>query len=739
MTFEHRVAIVGAGVAGLSVARLLRARPELDVVVFEATDRAGGVVRTTHVDGFMREHAANAFMSGVPGGAVELADELGVAMQEASKVARRRWIYVRGELKPLPTNPFEAVTSDLISWRGKLVAAMEPLRRSRKKSADESVYEFARRRLGDEVARTVVAPFVTGIYAGDAAELSVGAGFPQLAELESRGGLVRGLVKTVRDRRRRSAAEGRPSTGPRMFAPIGGAQDLVDALAAEVGDCLRLGVPIASIERDGSILVTRYPNGETDRFDVVVLAAPAFRASKMIAELVPRAAAELDAVPYAPAVIAHLGYDRTDIGHPLDGFGFQVADGESPRILGCVFESALWPNRAPAGKALLRCILGGTGDPGAIDLTDDELVRVARRDLRRVLDVHAEPVHVNVTRWPRAIAQYTVGHAERVEAAERACADTGIVLAGSAYHGVAVNSCTAGAAPVVERVMSCLSSLAVVVLMAFATAHLAACGSKSAPNDKVDDGGDVGKAAVLDAGPTTPQGAAAPYLLADMDADGGVVGAGTIEATVSWLSAPASARGSAGRNACGERRRPGVSIHTLGGVRGAVVRLGGIDRGRAPDPGTVVELAVRDCFVGPAAVRAPRLGATLAVINDDERRHEVLIEHLGDGTGTPSQIARFTLPVIGHRVELPLDEPGIVRASSTADPTDHSFVVVPGTPYVAVTGDKGVATFEQVPAGTYQLAVWHPPVVAGDEPFVRTAEVTVVAGETAEVTLSFAE
>jgi oxygen-dependent protoporphyrinogen oxidase len=740
MTFDHRVAVIGAGVAGLSAARLLRARSELDVVVFEATDRPGGVIRTTHSDGFMREHAANSFISGTPGGAVELADELGVAMQEASAAAKRRWIYIRGELKSLPTNPLEAVTSDLISWRGKLVAALEPLRRSRKKAADESVYEFARRRLGDEVARTIVAPFVTGIFAGDAGQLSVGAGFPQLAELESRGGLVRGMVRTVRERRRQSAADGRPPTRPRMFAPIGGAQALVDALAEEVGDGIRYGLPIASIERDGKILVAHYPNGEFDRFDAVVLATPAYRASRMISGLLPDVAADLDTIPYASAVIVHLGYDRTDVGHPLDGFGFLVAAGESPRILGGVFESVLWPNRAPAGKVLLRCILGGTRDPGAIDLDDEELVRVARRDLRRVLDIHAEPTHINVTRWPKAIAQYTIGHAERVGRAERVCADAGIMLSGSAYHGVAVNTCTADATRIADRVLSYLSSLSALVVAFFLASVLIACAgnSKSSSNDKADDGGDIVSIAI-DAGPTTPEGAAPPYLLAAVGADGVVAESGTIEATVSWLEAPAAMRASPGRNACGERRRAGVSIHTLGGVRGAVVTLTNVGAGRAPDAGALAELSLRDCRLGPAVLRAPRLGATLAVINDDERRHDVLVEHLGDGTAAPTLVARFSLPLVGHRVDVPLTTPGVVRARSAADLDDHSFIVVPATPYVGLTGEKGVATLEQVPAGTYTLSVWHPPVTKDGEPFVRTAEVVVVSGETVEVAVSFAE
>ena len=311
------------------------------------------------------------------------------------------------------------------------------------------------------------------------------------------------------------------------------------------------------------------------------------------------------------------------------------------------------------------------------------------------------------------------------------------MLAGSAYHGVAVNNCTADATRVADRVLAYLGTLGVLLVAMFAASALAACagGSKSSPNDKADDGGDLVSATVIDAGPTTPEGAAPPYQLAPMGPDGVVASSGTVFATVSWLDAPASAGAAGALNTCGKRGRPGVSVHTLGGVRNAVVSITGVEAGRAPDADGVAEISISDCHVGPAAVRAARLGATLAVINDDERRHDVVVEHLGDGTSEPTLVARFSMPLVGHRVEVPLTGAGIVRATSSTDPADASYIVVPATPYVAVTGEAGTATFEQVPPGTYRLSVWHAPIAPGTGPLVRTAEITVVANETTEVTV----
>jgi protoporphyrinogen/coproporphyrinogen III oxidase len=709
-----RVAVVGAGIAGLCAARALRATGRVDVTVLEASDRPGGVLRSQPVDGYLHEHAANGFLS-ADDGATALAAQLGVAVEEASPAARKRWIVSGGALRAVPAGPVDLVRTDLLSWRGKLSALAEPLRPARRGGPDESVADFARRRLGPEVARVVLGPVVTGVFAARADELSLRAAFPKLAALEERGGLVRGLLADMIEKARAGRGGGARAR-TRLCAPVGGVEALVRALADELGDTLRTDTPVAAIRAgEGGGVALELRGGVTEAADAVVLATPAYASAALVAELSPELSAVLGAIPYAPVAIVYLGYERAKVHHPLDGFGFLVAEGEPLRVLGTVFESVLWSGRAPEGRVLLRCIFGGGRDPEAATLDDEALVACARRDLGAVLGVRGEPEHAAVVRAPRGIAQYTLGHTERVRRAETLAAERGLVLAGSGYRGVAVNGCVADARRVAEQVTGMLARVAAVMLAVALAAASVACASKS-PSPAPPAGRDGGDAAVTAAADP----AAAP------------VATGGVAVTVEWPLPPAALLAPRGRNACGALRPPPVSVHTMGGLRNAVVSLeGGASPAPPPAP---TELAVHRCRIEPSVSAIGGLGGHLALINDDERRHEVRAWRLGESE--PEPVARVPLPLVGQRVELPLEQPGILRVG---DPRDGAYVVVTEHRWVAVTGDEGRARFSKVPVGTYQIAVWHPPVTEGGPPRTATAEVTVTEGKTQRVTVSLAE
>lgn len=443
-----RICIIGGGLGGLAAARALVAAGH-DPHVLEARSRPGGVLTTTTTDGYIREHAASSFLGSPTRGARALCEELGVPVDAASPRAKRRWVFLDGKLRAFPRNPVEMVRTDLLTWRGKLDLLREPLRPARP-SGDESVYAFAARRFGAEAARAIVAPFVTGIFAADAHEVSLEAGFPKLAELDASGGMVRGLVSQGGKALFRRFAGGgkKPKTKSGLFAPHGGLGSLVDALARELGPRIRLDSPVKQIAADPrGVLV------DGERWDAVVLAVPAEDAVPLVAPL-PELASRLGAFHRAPTQIVYLGYPEAAVPAAVDGFGFLVAHGEDLRVLGVVFESVVWPGRAPAGHVLLRCIFGGGRDPSTAALDDAALIEHARRDLGVVLGATGTPTHASVVRWTRGVAQYQVGHRDLVRLAVSSARTHRIALAGADYRGPGVNDLCADADVIVEEVKS---------------------------------------------------------------------------------------------------------------------------------------------------------------------------------------------------------------------------------------------------------------------------------------------
>ncbi len=433
-----RVCVIGGGLGGLAAARAL-VRAGHDVQVREAAPRAGGVIGSSRVDGFLREHAASSFLGGPAHGALALCQELGVDVVKAAAAAKRRWIFLDGKLRALPQSPLAFARSDLLTWRGKLDVLREPLRPGRTPGEDESVHAFAARRFGAEAARAIVAPFVTGVFAADAHDVSLEAGFPRLAAFDEAGGVVRGMLGSVVAAIRGSVGGRGPRTAEvktrsGMWAPRAGVGALVDALAAELGDRVQRATRVEAIE-----LSAEGSRVDGERFGAVVLAMPAQLATSLVpagSEL----AIRLAAFTRAPAAQVYLGFRAgPETAAAADGFGFLVAQGEELRTLGVVFESTVWPERAPAGHVLLRCILGGARDPDAAGLLDEELVAIARRDIEHALGIGGEPVHASVVRWPRGIAQYRVGHKDRVREAVAAARPARVVLAGADYRGPGVN------------------------------------------------------------------------------------------------------------------------------------------------------------------------------------------------------------------------------------------------------------------------------------------------------------
>jgi len=444
-----KIAVVGGGVGGLVAARAL-VRAGIDAQVLEAGTRPGGVVATTSVDGYVREHAASSFLGGPPGGALALCRELGVEVDKASPRARAWWIYLDGKLRAVPRSPVDLVTSDLLTWRGKLDLLGEPFRRAGS-GDDESVHAFAARRFGAEAARAIFAPLVTGIYAADAHAISLAAGFPRLAALDALGGIMRGMLAQAAHGlagKLRGKTAGATPRG--RWAPRGGLGTLVTALAQELGPRIRLSTPVARIEpADRGVRI------DGVRWDGAVLAVPAEDAAALVA--VPGLgdlANRLAMFHRAPAALVFLGFPAAAVPGVSDGLGFLVGSGEDVRVLGVVFESTVWPGRAPEGHVLLRCSFGGGRDPEAARLDDAALIAQAQHDLGIVLGVDAVPSHTSIVRWKRGVAQYGVGHRDRVRDTVALARSQRIALAGSDYRGAGINDLCADAASIVAEVQA---------------------------------------------------------------------------------------------------------------------------------------------------------------------------------------------------------------------------------------------------------------------------------------------
>jgi len=352
-----------------------------------------------------------------------------------------------GSLRALPNSPVELVRSDLLTWRGKLALLREPFAPPRPHGEDESVHAFAARRFGAEAARSIFAPFVTGVYAADAHDISVDAGFPMLAELDAAGGVVRGMVKKqVGSLIARVRGQAAASTPRGLWAPQGGLGALIAALEGTLAGRIRSGVTVSTVEPVAhGVLV------DGERWDGAVLAVPAVHAIELVRGAVPELAVKLGAFRRAPAALVYLGLPRGAVPRADEGFGMLVARGEDLRMLGVVFESTVWSQRAPDGNVLLRCIFAGGRDPEAAALTDAELVAIARRDIERALGATAAPTHASVIRWPHGIAQYAVGHRDRVRAAVAVARRARIALAGADYRGPGVNDLCADGANIVDE------------------------------------------------------------------------------------------------------------------------------------------------------------------------------------------------------------------------------------------------------------------------------------------------
>lgn len=482
-----RVVVIGGGITGLTTALHLVDRAGevsegLEVVVLEADEEAGGNIRTRRVAGFTIERGPNGYLDNVPT-TPTLVRRLGLEdqLQKADESAAKRYLYRNRKLHLLPNGPVGFLKSSVLSLPGRLRVFLEPFARSRPQGVDETIYQFGARRIGEEAASVLIDAMVSGVFAGDVRKLSLAASFPKMAAMEKEhGGLVKAMLAGMKKKRaaKRDAAQrrargedveelvqpgGPAGPGGTLTSFKEGLDTLPRALAQELGGLLHTGVEVVSITRDGSEerpWRVHLARGETLESQAVLVGLPAPKAEPLLRDLDPELADTIGQIETAPLAVVALAFDEKAMGGAPQGFGFLVPRGAGPRILGCLWDSSIFPGRAPEGKVLLRAMIGGAHDRGAVLLTDDELIDRVREDLRLSMGLEAEPLFCRVYRWGLGIGQYTVGHLDRVDRIQRRLADKpGLWVAGSSFYGISMNACIEKAGQHAGEVLGYLTSV----------------------------------------------------------------------------------------------------------------------------------------------------------------------------------------------------------------------------------------------------------------------------------------
>ena len=460
------VAVVGGGIAGLALGFHLL-RHDVPVRVLESSDRPGGNIRSEPHEGYLCEWGPNGFLDNEPA-TLRLVDalSLGEALAPSSDLTRLRWIVRDGRLRLLPTRPPEFLKSDVLSGRGRMRVLLEWAQPARRDPSDESVFDFARRRIGREAAEVLVDAMVTGVYAGDSRRLSLEAAFPRMRSFErDHGGLFRALLALGRERRRARREAAKASAAPHASGPhtahpsdrgaggpmgpagvltsfAGGMETMVRTLADALGDTLRCASSIAQLERTADGWRIETTHGASLECEQVVLACPAWKAAPLVRPIDGALADEVDAIPSAPVAVVCLGYDEADVAGVQPGFGFLVPGRERMGILGTLFDTWVFPNRSPKGRVLWRTMIGGARDPEAVDLDDAALLDRALAAFDKLLGLRAAPLMTYVVRYPRGIPQYPVGHPQRLARIETLLRHhPGLHLSGNSYHGISMNAC----------------------------------------------------------------------------------------------------------------------------------------------------------------------------------------------------------------------------------------------------------------------------------------------------------
>jgi oxygen-dependent protoporphyrinogen oxidase len=456
------VAIIGAGITGLTAAFYLK-RKGIPVAVYEGSGRVGGVIQSLRRDGYLAEFGPNTLLETSPL-IRRLVEDAGLQSRrlEPDPMAEARYVVRYRRPIAMPSSPPGFLTTELFSLKAKLAVLREPFVPPRRDGVEESIAQFVRRRFNQEFLDHAVDALVAGIYAGDPEKLSVVHAFPRLKALEDNyGSMIKGQIFGARDRKRRGDVA--KDRAPK-FSFDEGLQVLPDTLAARLGEAVNLNTTVAKISRSADgwrLALLRNGQGNEAEHDAVIYCGTAFGLSKMEIEPVPGAGQPMlstfSGIRYPPVASVVLGFRREDVAHPCDGFGMLIPKVEGFKILGTIFSSSLFPNRAPAGHLTLTSYVGGERYPEFASLSVEKLYELVCEDLRVLLGVRGKPTFQNAAFYPRAIPQYNVGYGQYLELmADLEKKAPALFLAGHFRDGVSLSDSIVSGCRIAERVQASL-------------------------------------------------------------------------------------------------------------------------------------------------------------------------------------------------------------------------------------------------------------------------------------------
>ncbi len=445
------VAIIGAGITGLTAAFYLK-RAGFSVMVFEGSDRAGGVIQTIRKDGFLAEFGPNTILETSPKIA-QLVRDAGLEARKLNTDPKAEARFVVRYRRPIemPGKPLGFFTTPLFTAKAKFAVLREPFIKQRRDGVEESIGQFVVRRFNQEFLDHAIDALVAGIYAGDPNKLSLPHAFPKLKALEDNyGSMIKGQIFGARDRKKSGeVAKDRAA----KFSFDEGLQVLPDTLASHLGDSLKLNTPVTKLTQTANGWRVTTANGDAE-FDKVIYCGTAYKLAQLNIET--KTALDLSAfaeINYPPVSAVVLGFRREDVTHPSSGFGMLIPKIEGFKILGTIFSSALFPNRAPAGHITLTSYIGGARYPELGLLPPEKLVETTLADLRILLGVKGQPVFTHTKTWPHAIPQYNVGYGKCRDLLNQIESNTpNLFFAGHYRDGVSLGDSIVSGVNIAERV-----------------------------------------------------------------------------------------------------------------------------------------------------------------------------------------------------------------------------------------------------------------------------------------------